>query len=63
MRSLVVCLVVAIFVVSFCNVFFVGPNSSGGTLLLCLLLFALLGVKLLKMIFGRGDEEDSNDDK
>lgn len=63
MKSLVIVLVAAIFIVSFCNVFFVGPSSSSGTLLLCLLLFALLGVKLLKIILGRSDEEDSNDDK
>ena len=63
MRNLVICLAIAIFIVSFCNIFFVGPSSSGGTMLLCLLLFALLGVKLLKTILGPSNEKDSNDDK
>lgn len=61
MRNLVICLAIAIFVALFYVVFIEGPPISGATLVLCLLLFALSGIRLFKTLFGNSEEENTED--
>ncbi len=63
MNTLAIIVVVALFVVGFYNVFIEDPQLTGSNLLLCLLFFALGGIRLYKAIFSKDDGEDSGNDK
>lgn len=61
MRNLIICFGIAIFSVLFYIVFIEGPPMTGGALVLCILLFASLGIKLLIGILRTSEDENTED--